>query len=451
MYLYIKNISLLYGVLLSSMLANAEAIYPALRPLRPNGIFQGSSPSCQAEAEVNAIENYLSRNQIQVRISRMHYFHWIKNHQEQSQIQMQYRRDTASDEWVNRFGPIVPEIISPEDEEGFVSEPGIVRPNALQQALYFVPPEAQNYLGSHFFRTPAILRSTNAIDELKNWIRSRKIFTLSVDADDFGVGSYDFGTGLPTNLDVNSPRSHLNHALAVVGFDDELQGFIVLNSWSSNETVQSVRLAKTSDDAFTRRQFQRFRGKFGDQFNVQAFLVPYSYIGALYKKLNYLSLIQIELDPLSLVPLDRIYTKYIDTAFAVFTCSKKQWIDFVSLVKSEFSKGTNQQATIRNLFANTIEPRYIGKKIYFAKIPVLKSGMSFEGYINRLDVFYERTVTNYSRYYCPNSPTAMNLYLNDHLPDSVRQRFYQILVNLGKSPRSEFYWGQLLIFINEEL
>ncbi|HND85533.1 MAG TPA: hypothetical protein PLU50_06975, partial [Pseudobdellovibrionaceae bacterium] len=193
MYSYIKNISILYGALLSGILANAEAIYPASRPLRPNGIFQGRSPSCQAEAEVNAIENYLSRNQIPVRISRMHYFHWIKNHQEQSQIQMQYRRDTASDEWVNRFGPIVPEIISPEDEEGFVSEPGIVRPNALQQALYFVPPEAQNYLGSHFFRTPAILRSTNAIDELKNWIRSRRIFTLSVDADDFGVESYDFG------------------------------------------------------------------------------------------------------------------------------------------------------------------------------------------------------------------------------------------------------------------
>jgi hypothetical protein len=278
--------------------AFAEAIYPPPPDIRPEGMQQGSVGSCMAEAETAAMENAFRLRGMAVTVSsyHAHAFNW-RDAIHQLGIYQEYAADDVA--LFNHFGRFIPRYMLPEDGRGFYHG-ATDRPAVSELGVYDFefPSAAQTGQGvTDYFFIPGYSNSVG-VEQLKQFVREQKAVTISIQGGLFTEEVYNWQTGLmarpyaPKPVVKNDRSLDVNHAVALVGFDDELVAaegaapgaFIIRNSWNENEKIYSRAFIYDPSALMgkDRQEFYRMRAKINPaKVDVGYFAVPYQYISHL--------------------------------------------------------------------------------------------------------------------------------------------------------------------------
>lgn len=425
-----------FRIVFSLLVANssqADSYYPASVPTRPEGIFQSGSPSCQSEAEINAMENAMARRAIFTKISRMHYDYAIKKISSSSQWEYRYRRDPVSDEIVDAYGAVVPEILSPNDSSGFYVNVQASRPFLIQLGEYFqsFPQTLPIEFSRDWYHSEG-----SPVDYLKRRIYRGEILTLSLNYDELGNYQdvkYGF-TDYPNFRRKMSDLNKTNHSVALVGYDDDNQSFIIINSWNTYEGALAVKSSHL-DQA----KLRQFRLKILRENHQAYYLIPYELI----RDMGSVHGTVMTLDMQSLAAAERAYRQKIGTAFAIFECDQGKWDRVISQIKTHLKylrSGSQLEKEYSKKYLDSMLEEQVASTnppIKYLKLPYYLDGISRSETPNRLDVFYNGEMTNYSRYLCPESPRERKPSLNDPALSGVKSQFYQHLKKLGDRPTAE--------------
>jgi hypothetical protein len=275
---------------LSAHFAWAEAHYPPPPDIRPEGMQQGTTGSCLAEAVVAAMEFAFQVRGYGVLLSTFNAHAFNKQqYAGDPEIKQEY---TSNDVKIfNHFGRYVPYYMLPEDGRGYVLYSAGSRPPVSELGVYdFSFPSAAETGQTE--ASYAIAKGAGGIEQLKNFVRQQQAAVLSLQG---GVlGKYDSKTGFlkdneTYHYETIIPKDRdrdVDHAVALVGFDDSLVAgkgvapgaFIVRNSWNESDDVHNGKIHDVTSGT-DQEKFLSFRGKINPATNdLGYFAIPYQYI-----------------------------------------------------------------------------------------------------------------------------------------------------------------------------
>lgn len=282
----------------------AEPVYPSKVPIRLFGSDQKEVGSCQAEAEVAALEHaFIARNfPIQLSTFYRHAYNWMDRSTASSSVLQLY--GPGDRDVLKTFGPFVPLSFLPEDARGYPQVYGRKRPPIQALGIFLsgfskLPITYQDFSFEKgngqgwVYREggdPALNRHVpeGSFAQLKELIRQNHPVTVSIHGDliDFYMSR---STGLMTrpyerSMFPSDPKTYvdeINHAVAAVGFDDSLYGgqgaLIVRNSWNTNSEIRQALVAEDSSDPEVQAALESFRYKISPMNLPGYFAIPYGY------------------------------------------------------------------------------------------------------------------------------------------------------------------------------
>ncbi len=278
----------LFYVLFACAQARAEAVYPVPTPQRFYGTQQGKEGSCMAEAWTAAMEHAFAVRGQTVRVSPAfnHADNW-KDSGSATFVSQEYRPEDPG--LLNHWGGLIPNFLLPEDGRGVDffrvgQRPSVSR--VVVNSSGFPAASAFGYKKTYYSLEAGWSNSMRDLNTLKQWVRERRPVSISIDSslinkfmnDATGLlaGSYDVQKLMEAvNSNPESER-RTRHQVALVGFDDSLQGgsFIVRNSWNENFYLDSVlRPIDPADPALA-----SFKAKIDKDRNQPGYYaVPYQY------------------------------------------------------------------------------------------------------------------------------------------------------------------------------
>lgn len=281
------------SLLLSAIGVNAAEFYPAI----PNRIFGSNQDvgSCLSESYVTAIEHKLAQYGVNFKTSLQHAHASVwKNADLANNNDVGLIRTAINIDLTNRYETILPDYVLPEDLSGVdLSSLGTSRrigndaPVAGNER-YFRPkiedigiydgtfaPNTNPFSTSYYSFVQGKTNSSSA-DNFISLIKSGATITLSFDADLFS--EFDNYTGLMAEPYQANTKffDEENHSVAVVGYDDELGGIILRNTWNSSDNIIEIGPDKGSPEQIA--SLAKFRLKIAPRNLPGYYLVPYQFI-----------------------------------------------------------------------------------------------------------------------------------------------------------------------------
>jgi len=280
--------------------ALAESIYP-IPTWRFYGMDQQNVGSCQAHAEVNALEHSFATLGYPMHLSVFY----------RNSIVMARRKPEArnenhglSQEEINYLTSknvdFIPNFMFPEDGQGRARDPRRKRPSVLKHAVinegYMNEWPSVGFKEIYYdfrrFIPNTKLPHLGTVDTIKDHVRKKLALVISVHGDLLDRDNFDRYTGLlkvPFTTEMITLKSgkpyyeNINHALAIVGFDDSLYGgqgaFIIRNSWAAGSKAASIRKRIPNPEELA--QLKSFRLKISQKNLPDYFAIPYAYINSL--------------------------------------------------------------------------------------------------------------------------------------------------------------------------
>jgi hypothetical protein len=262
----------------------ADAIYPTRPPVRYMGQNQGQVGSCETEAEIGALENTFARLGHDVRLSTWyrHVKIWQQNKPEDRKSGITLGLDenyTAADtNLLNHTGALIPDYMWPEDGGGFdLWSVAVARPRVSEQAVIdpaFPTAESLGFSEAYFNFNPAQIPAMRAA------VAEGAAVVLDLPYGILRDNLFDEVTGILikpySTAEYASALDSEIHAVAVVGFDDDLQAWIIRNSWNSPDIVM-----QTSQNTYTSSQLQnllKMRLKFSARNLPGYYALPYQFV-----------------------------------------------------------------------------------------------------------------------------------------------------------------------------
>lgn len=460
-------------VLLIATFAEAcfgDSLYPA-SPLRLYGIYQGVSPSCQAEAAVNAIENQFARGGVRYRISRMHLFYWLMRNKGLDPEIFQSNVDSSSDTVTNDLGPIVPELVAPEDGEGInlrkedskFERIKVMRPGVYQFGEYVWDGEVFNNNPLVAKKELTYFEHSDIVGELKRLINLADTgVVLSMDANNFGQ-MWDTVNGwyVTSEISKNNSITELNHSVALVGYDDKFGSFIFMNSWTNRTTLNKLK----NSTFYTDMNGLGWRRRFLQKNNPGYYLMPYSHV----MRMNSIPGIGVRITTYkvnrnAMEVRQRYYSRYLEVGLAPYICSSnvglRQYYDALTELKNLVRKldglSVNESNAAREKLEKLVKRQidwdeYSSPKplFYFAKIPMYKGGYGPPRNVpSTYEAFYADKESGKNRiqsYYCPEPGTVLKPQLSDLF--GKHSEYKSHMSRLGQNPTSASAWFDFYVFV----
>lgn len=273
------------SLLLTPPALRALSVYPKTPPVRVFGSNQGRVGSCQAEAEIAALEHTFANLGLPVRLSLFHrHAKLTQLFPIAKQLERATRFTTDDANVLNASGGVIPEYMWPENGEGF--DPHFVgefRPSIAEQALIDPSFPRAETLGFARLLRPLDPR------EFRAQVVAGAPVVLDVHGAMFFQSKhlFDHATGLTNGPEVTDALRALcaqetTHAVAVVGLDDELGAYIVRNSWNTRKEIErtSTRASTPEGNA----ALAKFRLKISRRNLPGYYALPYAYVEALAAK-----------------------------------------------------------------------------------------------------------------------------------------------------------------------
>ncbi len=284
----LRNHVLLLVLTHLSISVDAGESYP-VPPLRKNGSNQIQG-TCLAEAAVGAFEHGLSRLGIQAKISTLYLHQYLNvDNDESVRLVKGVQISSESKELFRRLGPIVPEYMFPETHEGvsifesalsFMSTPGKWVFPKIESIGAFHEEFNGEQIGfrSEFYGFQKGYRNSSNFEQLLTHVRNNVMITIDVHGSLFDYFDHFNGTMNELYNWNLFAKSEIDHELAVVGYDDSLQGIIVRNSWNSKALIDAIsKRAGSLEDEHSGVKLSNFKIKFGHLDLPGYYLVPYQY------------------------------------------------------------------------------------------------------------------------------------------------------------------------------
>lgn len=268
--------------------SEAKSLYPNPLSLRPEGSDQAKTGSCLAHAMIASIEHVYERENRPVKLSPFYTHYSVE-------LDRGRKWDTplspADTPWLQSIGPLLPSYIVPQRYEGHLTETKTTRPQLVDYSD--LPEEWKNHSRFGFKQevftfneksshSVTIMQVKEMIDQNKAVVSGIYSAILSRSFVDPSTG-YFRAFGFTTEqvkekmleAEKIDPDRRGLHGVALIGYDDEHESFIVKNSWV-NENRLSLALDELSYEK--QQQWKRFRGRIQGGVNLPGyFLIPYEY------------------------------------------------------------------------------------------------------------------------------------------------------------------------------
>lgn len=245
-----KNILIFSNVVGLSISVFADSKYPVGLPNRVFGSNQDVG-SCQSESYVTAVEHRLAEMGVPVRLSLQHThpYVWSNNTNEEARNSGVGMTDTTR-QLVSQFGGIVPDYFLPEDLEGVdLSSLSTEAWDKVEKTRLpienlgiYIPQFSATDIGfsASYYTFSTGFGNTRSFEDMNNAVRSGEVIVLSFDSK--FLYSFDPLTGLLRESYQKNDEymTESNHSVAIVGYDDDLGGFIIRNTWNSPDALNEV-------------------------------------------------------------------------------------------------------------------------------------------------------------------------------------------------------------------
>ncbi len=293
----------IFCLLLLSPLSFAGEYYPPRLAPRLMGTSQGMVGDCEAEAQVNALEQAFAIRKLPVRLSLFHRHAFIRRKFFRDNPVYMLDLNSADQQLLDRTGEILPEFMWPEDGKGY-PEVASIRPRP-SEAIAFDPDfphtSAFGFETRTLVMTPGYQNSID-FDTLRKLISSGSALTISIHSvllqPRFSNWKPNHVTGLfegiysldalKKELSGKSPADGLDHSVQIIGYDDQLYrnpeytvpgALIIRNTWNDDSSNRYV-LDPDLNIRF-KREIERFRLKI-HSINLPGFYaIPMQYIADL--------------------------------------------------------------------------------------------------------------------------------------------------------------------------
>lgn len=260
-------------------------------PYRFMGSDQGNVGSCQAEAEVAALESVFWEMGRSVKLSSFHRhaLNWEDedlNSPENVDADLKLHYTKEDREVLSNLGGVIPYYMLPDVTFGFDPNKTGVRVGISKIVVTDPNYKAFAVKNDHFTFLPN-WANTRSVDHLKQAVESNSAVMLTFQPNILMGYAYDHTTGLlkkGINLE-DYAKLDSSHAVSVIGYDDSLYsdyGFsragalIIKNSWNSKD-----RIEETLNPAYQlpTEEFNKMRGKISQVTNLPGYYaIPYALI-----------------------------------------------------------------------------------------------------------------------------------------------------------------------------
>lgn len=422
---------------LSASALAQTALYPTVPSVRYFGSNQGDVADCEAHALVNALESAFAKRGLPVKLSL--WWAHAKNMLGDRSANPRYGVALSNEDAniLSTNGGLIPHYMWPEnlDESSRCcnSSPNTRPGPASQAAIDPLFPKAEA-LG---FSISRVLISVDAIkDTLKRGEAIRMYVHDGVLAADAYTGLYPQPYEQLRQAIWSSP---IDHMVAIVGYDDELGGFIVQNS-HNNPVTREINLQARAHQS---ELLEKFRSKIS-QYNLSAYeLIPYAYFVERTPKLspaqapgpnNYYATVMNPINNFEVIHLDyeafanyySLFASRYQTAAVPFICER----DEISLHKilRKYTQAKDQAAK------NKILDMIIGSSSFdIAKLPV---------HSGNFNIVKQFNIGKFSPYYCGSAKQMPDKTFNGF--SWMHPEVYQLLIDLGANTRSPLLWEKYL-------
>ena len=450
---------------LFSLSAVADSYYPTALPVRVFGSDQDVG-SCMGEAIVSGLEHKLATTGGNFRISvqHIHNFNWKDLDNKKPSIGLDMTSTSLS--YVNSYGAIVPDYILPEDMEGVTmsylgttqtgSPEGLPkkqfsRPRIEDMGIYNqqLAPQSYGYSRAQYTFAPKYSNS-RTFAHLMSAVKSKQVVAFSFDAD--LMYGFDNITGMLAEEYVATDKlfDTVNHLVAIVGYDDELGGFIIRNSWNSNRTINAVSSRENSESE--KLLLNKFKYKISKKNLPGYYLFPYKYVQDLAAR---------NVGGFEILSMD--YGKFANTYqemapnFEVinsfYSCNKASVVKRLKSLRLQFDKLDQFKAdSVEYSNAIKIIKREIYKQISVNGniLPFAKQVRQVGGGIDRVQEFYQG---KFADYYCGNTESPIENFwpLEGKERFVTDQTFKDFLTELSKDKTNLSLWFDFYNYLSKEV
>lgn len=383
----------------------ADVKYPKNVPLRTFGNDQDVG-SCMAESYATAVEHKLADNGIFLKVSlpHLHAWAWKDSKEDLSKNGAHLEFTGRSAQIVNQYGGIIPDYLLPEDLEGVAkgqmstSDRVSSRPSIESMGVYDgqVSTQGFNFSVKQWTFSPGYSNSSS-FDGLMNAVRTGQMVTLSYDSQ-FAY-AFSFATGLLMQPYVADPSYFvkISHSSAIVGYDDELQGFIVRNTWNDEETIRES--TKAMKNPALAADLAKFRKKISLRPLPGYFLFPYQFVRDMAaRKVGGFSTINMDLGAFANTYVEKA-TGY-EALKTFYTCSRRSLGYSLKQFRAKVTKFEDPQSTPEERDAALQEI----KRVIYSQIGQSRMLLNFakqsrrkDGSIDHVKDFFDGKFINY---YC---------------------------------------------------
>lgn len=411
---------ILISTLATALSASAGSNYPTQVPHRTFGSNQDVG-SCQSESFVGAVEHQLARIGAPFRVSLQHTHPYVwsdKSAEEALKVGLIFSGTTRN--ILSTYGGIVPDYYLPEDLEG-VDKSSLVTDVAEEGPQKTrIPIENLGIYDGGFnggevgFSVQHLTFNTGfsnsrTFADLMNLVRAGQMVTLSFDAD--FIYKFHNVTGLLMQPYASDDKyfDSISHSVAIVGFDDDLGGLIIRNTWndsSAQEEVDNYYKAKERE-AQLEKDLNLFRRKINSRILPGYYLFPYAFIEEMVRrKVGGFRVLTANLGSLANQYAQNLRNYQIINA--VYTCDWLSLRTRLRTFKTNLARYKNEslpeQARIRAY--RTMISQVFGQISKASKtLNFAKQTRRVDGGIDRVKDFY---AGNFAGYYCGGKSFGFN-------------------------------------------
>ncbi len=380
--------------------------YPKYLPSRLGGVNQLHAPSCYADAMVTAVEHrineILGRN-VLVSKNHMYYAISLAKHLKNKKI-LNQRFDLNNFEQsiveiINNYKLIVPNVLNPEDNR-LVDENKIGDKVPLLTSMggyeFVNPPNKESVYAD-------LLEKNFRIDEkpvlkLRKWVKESEALIVVVPSALFNThpNYFDHISGVPNTN--NLPLSKMDHAVAILGFDDELKSFIVRNSWNDKDAL---------NESFNHNSSGPFKIKMGIYSLPGYYLIPYDYIDKIVENNHSegLETLRVRFDSYQILQWNNELEKKLFTYLALYSChSSKEVYKKLDFLQRKLNTTNSLKEEIKSIFGYNSSSISI---LNFAKFSVSRlanpNSQNYMNYLKSVIEFYKNKNGVLNNYYCKDS------------------------------------------------
>lgn len=410
----------LISTLTTALATYAGSSYPVQVPHRTFGSNQDVG-SCQSESYVGVIEHHLARIGAPFRVSLQHTHPYVwRNHTTDEAVKSGAVITETTRSLLGIYGGIVPDYYLPEDLEGADTTSLITNASTEGPQKTRIPIEtlgiydggfngAEVGFSMQFFSFESGFTNSRTFAELINLVRAGQMLTLSFDSD--FMKKFHNVTGLlmqPYTSDEDDFNS-INHSVAIVGYDDDLGGLIIRNTWNDNSSQEEVDgyYKANEHDAQLEKDLNLFRRKINSRILPGYYLFPYAFIEEMSRrKVGGFRVLSANLGSLANQYAQNLRNYQIINS--VYTCHLNDLRTKIRTFKLNLAKYKNESLPEPNrISAYKILMRQVfgqisktSKTLFFAK-----QTRRMDGSIDRVKEFY---AGNFANYYCGASFNGFN-------------------------------------------